>query len=326
MQNNITEKRPATSTDEAYTDLKKFIGFLKGDPEESKNGDKITVPYSVSEYIGEKIKSISPIKMLARVTYTDFEKLDVVMDRADFKQSGWIIDNKPADDQESNICKKSIELHELFARPKVTQRLMDDKAIRIEDFIKEKIVSQMAYAENRAFLFGDGISQPKGILKYDLYYEEKTEENKIAAVKTGEKGKITEYDQLVKVMEKLPSEYLCNAVWIMSRNAASTIRQLRDGTTNRFIWQNSIAHGIPNTLLGYPVIICDDMPKLSEKDPTTPVLFGNFYEAYQIAERQDISLLKDPYNSKPFIEFYATKRIGGDVVNFDAIVALRCEE
>lgn len=88
------------------------------------------------------------------------------------------------------------------------------------------------------------------------------------------------------------------------------------------LWQNSIAHGIPDTLLGYPVVICDDMPKVSEKEESTPVLFANLYEGYQIAEKPVINILKDPFNAKPYVEFYATKRIGGDVVNFDAIKAL----
>ncbi len=318
-----TNERPYTPADEAYIDLKKFEKYLKSSSGDIK--DSIEIPNSVNDYIAEKIKSISPIKSLAKITYTDSDRLDVIIDRADFDQSGWISNNQPAADRECNIIKTSIELHELFARPKVTQRLMDDKSIKIEDFIKEKIISQMAISENKAFLYGNGISQPKGILKYDLSYEEH-QDNTIQAVKTGEKGAITNYMDLVRVMELLPSEYLCNAVWIMSRNASSAIRQIRDETTGKHLWQNSIAYGSPDTLLGYPVIICDDMPKLSSTEATVPVLFGNFYEGYHIAERQEITILKDPYKNKPFIEFYATKRIGGDIVNFDAIKALQCAE
>lgn len=325
---NYTDNRPATSANEAYLDLKKFVNYLKGNNSSAgpDNMESIMIPGSVSEYISEKIKTISPIKSLARTTFTTADRLDVVIDRADFDQSGWITENQVATDKKSNITKRSIELHELFARPKVTQRLMDDSSIRVEDFIREKIVSQMAAAENKAFLFGDGKSQPNGILKYELYYgEDNRKENAFEAVKTGEVGKIPDYEAIIKVMECLPSEYLCNAAWLMSRNAASAIRMIKDKETHKFLWQTSTAYGSPDTLLGYPVVICDDMPKLVSDKASTPVLFGNFYEAYQIAERQEISLLKDPYNCKPFIEFYATKRVGGDVVNFDAIKALRCE-
>lgn len=319
---NISQNRPYTPTDESYVDLKKFEAYLTG---ETLSNETFTIPVSIRDYISEKIKTISPIKALAHITYTTSEKLDVVIDKAGFDQSGWITDNQVAAERECNVSKTSIELHELFARPKVTQRLLDDKSIRIEDFIKDKIISQMAAAENKAFLFGTGDSQPKGILHYELSYDGPDEE-KIEAIKTGANGEIANYIDLVKVMELLPSEYLYNAVWLMSRNAASAIRRIKDHTSGRYLWQNSIAAGIPDTLLGYPVVICDDMPKLSSEEPTTPVLFGNFYEGYHIVEKPNISILKDPYNSKPFVEFYATKRIGGDVVNFDAIKALRCEE
>jgi HK97 family phage major capsid protein len=326
---NITEKRPATSHDEAYLDLKQFVNYLRGETEDAKNANSISVPSNVEQYIVEKIKAMSPIKSIAKVTATTSEKLDVVIDRSDFNQSGWVTDDKISSDHETDIKRTSIELHELYARPKVTQRLLDDRSISIEDFIKEKIISQMASTENKAFLFGDGDSQPRGILTYDLSYDEdsyKKSDKTIEAVKTGGNGKISEPSTLVAVMEKLPSEYLCNATWLMSRNAAATIRFLRDDDNKHFIWKDSMAAGLPATLLGYPVVICDDMPKLLADKPTTPILFGNFYEAYQIAERPNITLLKDPYNSKPFVEFYATKRVGGDIVNFDAIKAIRCEQ
>ncbi|MDR0553089.1 MAG: phage major capsid protein [Holosporales bacterium] len=327
---SITEKRPATPHhDEAYLDLKQFVSYLRGETDESRNTESINVPMNVEQYITEKIKSMAPVKSIARITSTTAEKLDVVIDRSDFNQSGWITDNKISSDYQTNIKKISIELHELYARPRVTQRFIDDRSIRIEDFIKEKIVSQMASAENKAFLFGDGISQPHGILKYGLSYTEesyKKNDKTIEAVKTGANGQIPKMEHLVSVMEKLPSEYLHNAVWLMSRNAASTIRFIRDHDNKRFIWNDSLTTGIPATLLGYPVVISDDMPKLLTERPTTPVLFGNLYEAYQIAERPHITLLKDPYNSKPFVEFYATKRIGGDIINFDAIKVLRCEQ
>ena len=38
-----------------------------------------------------------------------------------------------------------------------------------------------------------------------------------------------------------------------------------------------------------------------------------------VIERQGIRTLRDPFSAKPFVQFYTTKRVGGDVVNFDAI-------
>ena len=49
------------------------------------------------------------------------------------------------------------------------------------------------------------------------------------------------------------------------------------------------------------------------------VAYGNFAQAYQILDRAGITLLRDPYSAKPYVEFYFTKRVGGDVINKEAI-------
>lgn len=316
---SLSDRRPASSIDQSCVDIKKFISYLKG---EEQTSETTTIPVSFTESITEKIKALSPIKALAKLTYTSSDRLDVVVEEEDTDQSGWIANDEIKILNGSKISKISINLYQLFAKPKVAQSLLDDCSIKVEEFVNEKITSQMAARENKAFLFGNGENQPKGILSYG-FSTEGPKANMIEAVESDEIGKITNYKHLITLMEKLPSKYLGAASWIMSRNAASHIRCIVDETTKKFVWQNSIALGIPDTLLGYPVVICDDMPKVSENEKIqVPVLFANLYEGYQIAEKPQMSILKDPYNSKPFVEFYATKRIGGDVINFNAIKAL----
>ncbi|MDR2666943.1 MAG: phage major capsid protein [Holosporales bacterium] len=314
---NTIQSKPEL-TDPAFVDSKKFVTFLKGDQDRHET---MNLPLAMSNVILHKIYSLSPLKSLSKVTYTSGDKLDVVIDSNDSDDSGWIKDEIIKYDDISAISKTSIYLHQLFAKPRVAHTLLEDQTTNVEDFIHDKITMQMAAAENKSFLFGDGISQPKGILKYEIAIDEK-KSHQIEGVIAGEPGKIENYSKIVELMERLPSKYLSRASWIMSRNAASHIRTIRDETTGKFLWQNSIACGVPDTLLGYPVVICDDMPKVTAEKKCVPVLFANLYEGYHIAENPNINILKDPFNAKPFIEFYATKRIGGDVVNFDAIKAL----
>ena len=42
-----------------------------------------------------------------------------------------------------------------------------------------------------------------------------------------------------------------------------------------------------------------------------------------IAERRETVILRDPYTNKPFVNFYATKRVGGCVSNSEAIKLLK---
>lgn len=268
----ILSPRPLTPATTDCADIQNFISFLKGDQNVKCD---FSLPDSLNRFISDKIKTLSPIKAISNVAITSGDRFDIIKDNDENESSGWITNEILKSDDSVSASKISIYLHELFAKPKVSSSLLDDHSAKVEDFINEKITTQMASAENKAFLYGNGKFQPKGILSYDISIGQ-NEKGKIEGLVAGEPGKIESYQSLIDLMELLPTKYLSNAYWIMSRNAASYIRTMKDESSGKFIWQNSIAHGIPDALLGYPVVICDDMPKLeTKKEMCVPVLFAN---------------------------------------------------
>ena len=76
-----------------------------------------------------------------------------------------------------------------------------------------------------------------------------------------------------------------------------------------FLWQPGLVEGQPRPLLGYPVVEAEDMPDIAAN--ALPIAFGNFKAGYLIAERSATQILRDPFTNKPFVHFYATKRVGG---------------
>jgi HK97 family phage major capsid protein len=111
----------------------------------------------------------------------------------------------------------------------------------------------------------------------------------------------------------------------MSRSAQAAVRKLKDKHTGQYIWQPALGgKGLP-TLLGYPVHVMDELPTLLPGTASCSIVFGNFKEGYQIVEKPQITVLRDPYSAKPYVEFYITKRVGGDVIDFDAIKVLKFE-
>ena len=76
-----------------------------------------------------------------------------------------------------------------------------------------------------------------------------------------------------------------------------------------------------STLLGHEILIATDMPGIAEDH--APVMFGDFKRTYQILDRHNIRILRDPFTHKPFIKFYATKTVGGDVINDESIAFLK---
>ncbi len=77
----------------------------------------------------------------------------------------------------------------------------------------------------------------------------------------------------------------------------------------------------PNTLIGLPVYEVADMP-IPDKNSLS-IALADFKAAYKIVDRMGVRILRDPYTFKPFVKFYTTKRVGGDVTNFEAIKLLK---
>ena len=88
-----------------------------------------------------------------------------------------------------------------------------------------------------------------------------------------------------------------------------------------FLWQPGLVDGQPDRLLGYPVVEAEDMPDVAAG--AYPIAFGNFRAGYLIAERTATTILRDPFTNKPFVHFYATRRVGGQVLDSAAIKVLK---
>ena len=202
----------------------------------------------------------------------------------------------------------------MYAKPLVTQKLLDDAMIDMESWVLKKIAQQMAVVENQGFLKGDGKTQPMGILSYPRSTAAKWgqfEEVSITKEQSQKAADLTE--SFIRLFYALKPNYLNNATWLMSRQTLSLVRRLKDEKTGHFIWQPSLAAEAPSLLLGHPVIVLDDL--VGEGT----AIFGDMRKAYQIVDRKWFTVLRDPYSSKPYVEFYATRRVGGAAVDFEAL-------
>lgn len=137
--------------------------------------------------------------------------------------------------------------------------------------------------------------------------------DKIEKVKMG--NKITT-DNLLYFINSLKEEYLANATLLMNRATLSEVQKLKDNQ-GRFIWQQSLSESFKQTIFGIPVI-CSSNMKPVDKD-TAAIAIGDFKSGYKIVDRSGINIMRDPYTEKPFVKFYAVKRVCGDVVNPEAI-------
>lgn len=237
---------------------------------------------------------------------------------------GWAQEKDARQETETpELTKVRISVHELYARSRATQQLLEDACINVESWLVEKITAQMAETESAAFVKGNGEGKPRGFLSYE--HSEAFQWGRLQALKTGKNGAFpTENPEncLIDLFHLLKPAYLKDAVWLMSRSVQAAVRKLKDPTTHSPLWQPTLSQEFLPTLMGFPVYITDHMPTLTPGEEAPGLVFGNFKQGYQIVDRQSLHILRDPYSAKPYVEFYTTKRVGGDVINFEAIKVL----
>ncbi|USO01476.1 MAG: phage major capsid protein [Alphaproteobacteria bacterium] len=282
------------------------------------------VPQNLGHMVDKKVGQ-STIRTLASVMTVSSDHVDVLLDR-EAAAAGWVAEtaNRPETDT-PKIQKKRINVHEIYAKPRATQKLLDDANIDVDKWLTEKISQQFSDLENHAFLNGDGVSRPRGILSLPVSTDLNPAFGTFRALDSGVDGGFPDDDAsdlLVRMIYCLRSHYLANASWMMSRSALQKIRMIKDSTGN-YLWQPSLSDKVSSTLLGFPVYVDDAIPGVVEGTASSSVIFGDVKSAYQIVDRSGIQVLRDPFSSKPFIEFYSTKRVGGDVVDTDALAILR---
>lgn len=203
---------------------------------------------------------------------------------------------------------------ELFAQPAATQTLLEDAYSDIDAWLADEVEAAFAAQESAAFINGDGVGKPKGLLSNDIVDEASHEWGKIGSV-AGDFGTANAADNLIDLIYAPKSQYRANGRFVMNRRTVSEVRKLKD-VDGRYIWQPGVA-GDAATVLGYPVTEIEDMPDIGVGNAA--IAFGDFRRGYLIVDRVGTRVLRDPFSSKPFVLFYTTKRVGGGVQHFDAI-------
>jgi HK97 family phage major capsid protein len=270
----------------------------------------------MSSKIVQSIFETSPMRQLAAVETISSDALELIDDH-DQAAAGWTSETGVVTETSTpTLAKRNIPTHELYAQPKATQKLVDDSAIDIESWLSGKIAGIFSRKENTAFINGTGVGQPRGILTYAAG----TNWGQVQQVNSGTNGAVTA-DAIINLFYALKDAYSKRASFLMNRTVVQAVRLLKQATTNQYLWQPGLAAGVPDTLMGVPVQMAADMPIAATGSLSIAV--GDFQAAYQIVDRKGVSILRDPFTEKPFVKFYATKRVGGDVVNFEAVKLMK---
>lgn len=279
-----------------------------------------TVPEQMEATIDRVAGAVSAMRRLATVMSISTDTYKKLVNQGG-AGSGWVGETGTRSETNTPGLKEIvINAKELYANPAATQSLLDDSAVNIEQWLADEVVIEFAEQEGAAFITGNGVEKPRGILGYDTVANANYAWGKLGYIATGGANTFADPDKLIDLQHALRSIYRNGAMFLMADSTAAHCRKFKDGEGN-YLWRPGLEPDAPPTLLGKPVEIDDNMPALAAN--AFSIAFGNFKRAYLIVDRVGIRVLRDPYTNKPYVHFYTTKKVGGGVVMYEAIKLLK---
>jgi len=287
------------------------------------------VPKVIDSMIDALAVNVSPIRSIAsivQISTTDYHKLVNKHGTA----SGWVgeTDARPAT-ATSVLADIKPTMGELYANPQATQQMLDDVFFNAEQWLASEVALEFARAEGAAFISGDGVNKPTGFLAGATAATADASRafGTIEHIPTGTagawktlSGTVNPADDLFTVVSKMKAAYRNGSNWVTNKAMLFEIMAFKD-FQGRYVFNPTTAPGVADTILGYPVVEAEDIP--AKGASSLSLAFGNFKRAYLIVDRIGTRVVRDPFSNKPYIGFYTTKRVGGALINSEALKVLK---
>lgn len=283
------------------------------------------IPEQLDRVLTKAVRDLSPLRQLARVVKVDSGDYSMIHSTLGTGAT-WVGERTARTETTAPSFQKiSPTIGELYSMPLITQNLLDDSAFDLAGWIVDELSENFAAAEGAAFVTGDGVVRPRGFLTYDIAStaDGTRAENAVQYIASGGAGAFASSnpsDKLFTMVHALKPAYRRNAAWLMSTSTLEQIRTFKLATTGDYIWKPGLEAGQPATLLGYPVFEDENMPTIAAN--SLSIAFGDWQRAYTIVDRST-SLLRDPFSQKPYVGFYAAKRVGGCIRDTRALKLMK---
>jgi HK97 family phage major capsid protein len=273
-----------------------------------------TVPTLVADRFADLLKDYSGVRRVAEVLKTatggplGYPTSDGTAETAEL-----VAENAAATALDPSFGNASLQTWKYSSKfVAVPFELLYDSSIDIEAFLLRRFASRIGRLSNTHFTTGTGTGQPTGFT------------GAAGSGKVGTTGETTSviHDDLVDLVHSVNTAYRQSPVGLAFQMADVTfkfIRKIKDATTNRPVYLPS--DGVqPETLLGYPVVVNDDIAVMAANAKS--IFFGNWFECYKVRDSLDVTLLRiadSVYITKGQIGFLAFARIGGNLVDANGV-------
>jgi HK97 family phage major capsid protein len=321
IETKLNRTKVSTGDEKATEAKRAFEAYLRKGvfgPEQAKAlsvSDDTTGGFlAPSEYVADILKGVtefSPIRQLARVRTTSARSIQFPKRTGQFSAAWAAETSTRAESTGLTYGLDEIPNHELVAKVIISNQDLEDSAFNLDAEIRAEASEQFAVAEGTAFVSGNAVGKPEGLLT-----------NASISYSVGGGASAITADGLITTFYDLKDAYARNATWLMKRATVAAIRKLK-GSDNNYLWQPGLQSGEPATILGRPLVEATDMPAVEAN--AYPILFGDFRRGYLIVDRLQVSVMRDPYGAAGTnqVIFWFRKRVGAQVVVPEAFKKLK---
>lgn len=227
-------------------------------------------------------------------------KTDVAVFTEEFHtKAAWIPENQAIHlhDGAEDFQRILLNHNKLATLLKFPEDFVHNPSFDIEHYILKYFAKAMSRAEDEAFITGNGVDMPVGILHPERGAE--------VGVTTQE----LTYDSVIQLFFSVKPEYRRKGKWLMNDETALVLRTLKDANGN-YLWNHA-----NDTILGKEVLISEFMPTEG-----TPVAFGDL-EYYQIVDRSEFTcrVLKETYVDNAQVGYLGYEFLDGLLLRREAI-------
>lgn len=220
----------------------------------------------------------------------------------------WVPEGGAFADSDITLGETIIDAYKVGTSILISDELLEDAGFNLEEYISRIFAERIGDCEELAFIAGDGIGKPLGILSQAP-----------VGVISETAGEL-HLDDVISLQYSVRAPYRSNAAWLMSENAYIELRKIRSAN-GRPLWPSNLAKGEPEILLGHRVYVSKNLPDIAPG--AKPVLFGDF-SFFWIGDRgkRTVKRLSERYADYGQVGFLAHQRVDAKLVLPEAVKAL----
>ena len=283
--------------------------FLRTD--QADMGGLLIAP-EISMQILKRGTEYSPIRQYANVMSTYSNNLLMPV-RNILADSFWEYEyaDVSANVSNSQYNQEQVHMKRLGVQAQITLEMLTDSPFDMPSLITADVTESFAQAEGAAFINGNGVNQPEGILN-------NSKTTQYTSLNVGQLSSDDLYAMQASIKWEVYGQPQYERTYIMNKATAIKIMQMKDGVGHYMWTQGNLAAGIPNTIAGEAYIVAPDMPLVASGNKA--IVMGDLKRGYTIVDRMQMYLIRDELTYPGLIKFTFFRRLGAKVVMPEAFV------